>query len=136
MNLKKFISVSDIIEQSGGAMTWDKISDASRATVTITLGGASKHGIGISRPDIPEISSARSGDDIILKFDCIPSRYGDKYFSREVYHDFLSTMIEIKPTGCSDGNIHFITDIKFQNYDSSYLIDAHSEFDYNPCKLI
>ncbi|WP_353270016.1 hypothetical protein [Wolbachia endosymbiont (group A) of Myopa testacea] len=147
MELEKFIKknsdtfqvkVSDIVEQNGGAMTWDKIPNVKGATVKITID--TQENIQISDTSFfvetdGAIKSTQEEGKTVIEFNYTPHKHDP--FGQSLYFEFLSEMINIESTDCSDlKNIHFTTDIKFQNYDDSYLVNEHREFDFNPCHIM
>lgn len=132
------VKVSDIVEQNGGAMTWHKIPDVKEATVKITIDAQEN----IKIPNqcffietCEAIKNSQEDGKTVIEFNYIPDKH--EPFGQDLYFEFLSEMINIERTDCSDPkNIHFTTDIKFQNYDDSYLINEHRGFDFNPCHII
>lgn len=85
--------------------------------------------------EIGVIKSTQEKGKTVVEFKYSPLVYS--LSGQNLYFEFLSGMINIESTDCSNPkNIHFTTDIEFQDYHGSYLVNEHREFDFNPCHIM
>ena len=85
-----------------------------------------------------EVTNTQGEGKTVLEFNYTASEGEDYLFggSLSLFQQFLLEVINIKSPDCSSPqNIHFTTDIEFQDKYGSYSVSEHREFDFNPCSI-